>query len=412
MSRDNDVFKVLVTKGNQAVLGPNLKVDDLADGQIGVFNADTNISLNAASAATVKNFYVAVGVHSGGALASIRQSSGNEIQGDKISGYTFKPHTAGRPQIVEVTNFSAKCDSDYALKIEFFNAKIWRNQGYTAYSHTYNIRTACCVDCADDCNTADPAEMVKLFTQRINGSKDQLVKAEAVAVDAITAAAQGTTVDYAAGAIITNLDDIDAIIKFNKTKTDEADKIQIKLRLTSKPINAAMSNIGGIDLKYYNQRETTMVVSFADGFACGGTITIAQDAAFEQGNGYDIQQREYKTLGWQSDSGAYRQSAVTGMPWQNIKFYADANAKYDKIALEYQHEAQGGWLDYKNELATEIVIPETDTTTRNALLTILDVFGTKVGKDPKADDAAIASVDPTVVEEVEDINDKTKDGID
>lgn len=411
MSRDNDVFKVLVTKGNQAVLGPNLKVDNLADGQIGVFNADTNVSLNAASAATTKNFYLAVGVHSGGALASIRQSSGNEIQGDKISGYTFKPHTAGQAQIVEVEVATAKCDADYALKIEFFNAKIWRNMGYTPYSHTFNIRTACCVDCADDCNTADPAEIIKLFSQRINGSKDQLVTAQVIAVDAITIADQGTSVDYAAGAVITNLDDIADVIAFNKTAATEGDKIQVKLRLTSKPINAAMSNIGGIDLKYYNQRETTMVVSFGDGFNCGGKITITQDAAYEQGNGYDIQQREYKTLGWQSDSGAYRQSAVTGMPWQNIKFYANADTKYDKIALEYQHEAQGGWLDYKNELATEIAIPEPDTTTRNGLLAILDVFGTKVGKDAKADDAALANTNPAVVEEVEDINDVTKDGI-
>lgn len=411
MSRDNDVFKVLVTKGNQAVLGPNLKVDDLADGQIGVFNADTNISLNAASAANTKNFYLAVGVHTNGALTSIRQSSGNEIQGDKISGYTFKPHTAGQPMIVDVDGFTAKCDSDYALKIEFFNAKIWRNQGYTAYSHTFNVRTACCVDCADDCNTADPAEIVKLLTERINGSKDQLVSAQAIAVDAITIADQGTSADYAAGAVITNLDDIDAVIKFNKTAATEAAKIQIKLRLTSKPIPMS-SNIGGIDLKYYNQRETTMVVSFGDGFGCGGNITTVQEAAFEQGNGYDIQQREYKTLGWQSDSGAYRQSAVTGMPWQNIKFYANADVKYDKIALEYQHEAQGGWLDYKNELATEIAIPETDTTTRNGLLAILDVFGTKVGKDAKTDDAALANTNPAVVEEVEDINDITKDGID
>ena len=95
MSRDNDVFKVLVTKGNQAVLGPNLKVDNLADGQIGVFNSDTNVSLNAASAANTKEFYLAVGIHTGGVLTSIRQSSGNEIQGDKISGYIYKLHTAG-----------------------------------------------------------------------------------------------------------------------------------------------------------------------------------------------------------------------------------------------------------------------------------------------------------------------------
>lgn len=411
MSRDNDVFKVLVTKGNQAVLGPNLKVEELADGQIGVFNADNNMSINAASAANTKNFYLAVGVHAGGELATIKQSAGNEIQSEKISGYTYRPHTAGRPQIVEVEVTNAKCDTDYALKIEFSNAKIWRNQGYTPYSHTYNIRTACCIDCADDCNTADPAEVAMLFAKRINGSKDQLVTAQVIAVDAVTILANGTSADYEAGDVITNMDDINAMIEFNKTQADVADKLAVKLRLTSKGMGMS-SNIGGIDLKYYNQRETTMIVSFAHGFACGGNIVTTQEAAYEEGNGYDIQQREYKTLGWQSDSGAYRQSAVTGMPWENLGLTADPNGQYDKIVLEYQHEAQGGWLDYKNELATEIAIPATSTTTRNGLLAILDVFGTKVGKDAKADDATAASTDPEVVETISEIDDVTKDGLD
>lgn len=411
MSRDNDVFRVLVTKGNQAVLGPNLKVEELADGQIGVFNADNNMSINAASAANTKNFYLAVGVHAGGELATIKQSAGNEIQSEKISGYTYRPHTAGRPQIVEVEVTNAKCDTDYALKIEFSNAKIWRNQGFTPYSHTYNIRTACCIDCADDCNTADPAEVAMLFAKRINGSKDQLVTAQVIAVDAVTILANGTSADYAAGDVITNMDDINAMIEFNKTQADVADKLAVKLRLTSKGMGMS-SNIGGIDLKYYNQRETTMIVSFAHGFACGGNIVTTQEAAYEEGNGYDIQQREYKTLGWQSDSGAYRQSAVTGMPWENLGLTADPNGQYDKIVLEYQHEAQGGWLDYKNELATEIAIPATSTTTRNGLLAILDVFGTKVGKDAKADDATAASTDPEVVETISEIDDVTKDGLD
>ena len=47
MSRNNDVFHLLVTKGNQAVLAKDKKVVELAPGQIGVFNYDTNLSIAA-----------------------------------------------------------------------------------------------------------------------------------------------------------------------------------------------------------------------------------------------------------------------------------------------------------------------------------------------------------------------------
>ena len=58
MSTNNKVFQVLVTKGNAAPLAKNLTLDSLQPGQIGVFNASTNLSIDATSPA-VKNFYIA-----------------------------------------------------------------------------------------------------------------------------------------------------------------------------------------------------------------------------------------------------------------------------------------------------------------------------------------------------------------
>ncbi len=409
MSRDNDVFSVLVTKGNKAVLGPGLKPEALTDGQIGVFDADTHLSINGSVA--TRAFYIAVGTYgASGALESLRHSSGEWIQTANIKAYSFRPHTAARPMIVDVSDFKAECDTDYALKIEFRNMKIFRNQGFNQFSHVYNVRTGCCDDCGSNCFTGDANEIVKLLVNKINFDDKGFVIAQAITPVDLTVADNGTSQDYDAGDVITNIDDLDALITFNKTQEDETTKIYAKLRLISKPLQISQ-NIAGIDLKYYNQRETTMIVSMVDGFTCGGNITTFQEAAYEEGNGYDIQQREYKTLGWQSDSGAYRTSAVTGLPFNNIKYFADASQKYDRIALEYQHEAQGGWLDYKNELATEIAVPETDTTTRNGLLTVLDAIVARVGLSALADDALIASTNPTVVEPTSEIDDVTKDGL-
>lgn len=403
MSRDNDVFQILVTKGNQAVLGANLEISALADGQIGVFDGNTNQSIDGSVA--VKEFFIAVGV--GNPLASINTSAGQTIQSVGWNAYTYRPHTAGRPQIVEVSDFVGKCDTDFTLKVEFSNQRIFRNQGYTPYSHSYTVRTACCTGC-DACPTGDMSEVVQLLAVAINKNNTGLISAQAIAVTPIVIATHGTAAAYAAGAVITPADML-AIVAFNAT-AEEANKVVTKLRLTSKPFVGGEMN-GGINLAYYNQKGTGLVVSFASGFACGGKIITTQDLAFEEGAGTDIQQREYKAGGWNGRPGPYRTSAVTGLANAGFKYFADASVLYNKIVLEYQHEAQGGWLDYKNELATEIAIPEADTTTQNGLLAILDAMGARRGFDALLDDAALAAVSPTVVEPTEKINNKKKDGL-
>ena len=96
MSRNNDVFHLLVTKGNQAVLAKDKKVVELAPGQIGVFNYDTNLSIAAADPAP-RNFYMAVGVDAGdGTTGDIMKSAGSHVQGKNIVFYSFRPYTPGR----------------------------------------------------------------------------------------------------------------------------------------------------------------------------------------------------------------------------------------------------------------------------------------------------------------------------
>lgn len=397
MSRDNDVFQVLVTKGNQALLPAGQKIETLADGQIGIFDAKDNLSVDG-TGTPPREFYIAVGVHEGGALKTINQSAGELIQRAHVNAYTYRPHTAGRPMIVKVSDYKADCDTDYAIKVEFRNQKIYRTQGFIQYSHVFNAKTSCCEGC-EDCPSGDANEITQLMVKKINADDKGLLKAEAIARTAITAATHGTSADYAVGAVVSEAD-VAALITFNTAQTDDALKVYTDIQLTSQPLN--IERFLGINLKYYNPRETVILVSLVEGFRCNGTVTTTQEVAFEEGNGYDIQHREYKALGYRSDANNYLFSDVTMMAKDSIVYYADANQKYDRVALEYQHEAQGGWLDYKNELATEIAIPEADTVTRQAFLTAIDLILANRGFEPLADDAATASTDPTVVEKVED----------
>ena len=55
-NRNNDVYSVLVTKGNSAILAKDRVVDNLSPGQLGFFDADKNVSINATTTALPRNF--------------------------------------------------------------------------------------------------------------------------------------------------------------------------------------------------------------------------------------------------------------------------------------------------------------------------------------------------------------------
>lgn len=385
MARDNDVFQVLVTKGDKAVLAAGLTADSLTDGQIGVFDANTNESVDATKAP--KEFYIAVGVGAvpgGTSPASLNVSAGQKIQMKGIGAYTFRPHTPASAQVIEITNLKPKCDTDYALKVEFNNEQIYRQQGFNQYSHIYNVRTGCCVDCGDACERVDANQLVKAFVNKINFDTKGMLKAAAL--------------NPVGKAVIT---DMDAFIATNKEVNEDADDtndVVMIIQLTVKN-DMAKSPTDTINGNYYKRRGTGMIVSFAEGFKCFGTITETAALAYEEGSGYDVRQREYIAGGYNNRPGTYRISETNpGLTPGGFAYFADVATNYDRVALEYQDESTGGWLDYKNDLATEIAIPATDTTTRNGLMTVLDAITTKVGFDALADDALDAKVDPTVKE--------------
>ena len=62
MSTNNKVFQVLVTKGDKALAVAGTKVDVLEDGQLGIFDAKTNLAV----VTPVNKFYLAVGVDTDG----------------------------------------------------------------------------------------------------------------------------------------------------------------------------------------------------------------------------------------------------------------------------------------------------------------------------------------------------------
>ena len=392
-NRNNDVFQVLPTRGNQALAANGSTVDALLPGQLGVFDANTGLAYATAVPAGTRGITLAVGIGTGSVLSDIRTSAGQYIQTKGITDLTFKPHTAGRPMKVTVGNFKAECDTEYGVRIEFRNSKINRIQGYNQFSKAYMVTTPCCDDCAEGCGSLDANKLTQLFIDSINADEAGLVLAQAVARQALTTATHGTSDDYAEGDVMTAAD-VEALILFNTTALP-ADLVYADFQLVSQPL--AIGTYCSINLHYYKLLETVLIVSLIEGFGCSGATTINQYPVYEEGSGINIQQKEYHASGW-AGSGPYKLSQVTGMGYENINYLSVKGTTYDQFIVQYNQTSESGWQEYSNVLSTVIAIPEADTVTRQAVATIFNSFLSTQGFETLVDDAAAASTNPAVVE--------------
>ena len=402
MSRNNDVFHLLVTKGNQAVLAKDKKVTELAPGQIGVFNYDTNLSFDATVAAAPRNFYLAVGVDAGnGTTGDIMKSAGSHVQGKNIAFYSFRPHTPGRPMKVLLKDYVANCETEYGVKLELRNQEIYRTQGYNQFTKTYTMKTSCCDGCEPTCPSGDANEITKQLYININNDTSGLVKANikpragAVLPSGVTVDAQGNL----------TLAQVDTIMAANAAQTDPAKYIYTNLEIETVP--QTIQDFSAVSLNYMYPRQTVAILTKVGDFKCSGTVATTQTAVFEEGAGIDVKQLEYQAKGW--TESPYRVSTVNGVADNRI-YITDASAKYDVFALTYDQFSLGGWLEYFHNQASIIAIPTADATTRNGLAAILDKVAVAQSFEPLADDAAAAVVDPTVIEKTTDKS-VTTDGI-
>ena len=375
MSRNNDVFQVLVTKGNQAVLGAGQEVTDLLPGQAGVFSFESNLSID--GTVPTRNFYVAVGLDEDGdgVTDNIRKSAGSHIQTRNIAFYSYRPFEAGRPMILEFKDFKTKCGEQYGIAIEFRNQQIYRTQGYVQFKVNYVVEGVCCDGCSTGCESGDDNLVAKKLVDAINNDPRGFVKAEMF----------NTTTN----AVVTNYDAFVAANLTVNTDSDPNNDVKLGVRITSIPqkINKYM----GIDTKYFHMRETFLVPSKLIGFECNGEFSVKQTAKVTQGLGYDIQYLEYLAGGWNGNPGPYRTYKVNGLA-KPITYVAETNTQYGILALTYDQFSIGGWLEYLNNEASIIAIPQADSVTRASLLGVIDKLAKLSNFDELADDAASYNV--------------------
>lgn len=395
MSRNNDVFHLLVTKGNQAVLGPNLKVTNLAPGQIGVFDYGTNLSIDATTSA--RNFYLAVGLAGpSGSTEDIMKSAGSHIQGKNIVFYSFRPYTPGQSMKVLLKDYVANCETEYGIKVELRNQEIYRTQGYNQFTKTYSMKTSCCEGCTPTCPSGDANEITKQLKINILNDPSGLLTARAVARQALTTATHGVSANIAKGGVVSDAD-LEKVMQFNAAQTDVANYVFTDLEIET--ISQGIIDFSSVSLNYMYPRQTVAIVTKVEGFKCNGALETTQQAVFEEGNGIDVKQLEYMTKGWTETP--YRVSTVNAVA-DNKVYVTDASTKYDVFSLTYDQFSLGGWLEYYHNQASIIAIPTGDTATRDSLTPILDSVAAKADMEGLTPSASAAIVNPATIEKTQD----------
>lgn len=369
MSRNNDVFQILVTKGDQAILAADNSVTDLAPGQLGFFDFETNLSIDGTSDYK-RDFYIAVGIDTDGDSVTddIMKSAGSHIQGRNIRFYNYHEYVAGAPMNFVVKDYKAKCETEYSIKLELRNQEIYRSQGFNQFSKTYNMVTGCCEDCGGECFSGDANEITRDLKFLINADEAGLIAARAIARQDLTIVDHGVSADLYVGDEVSDAD-LAAIMAFNAAQADVADYVYTDLEVTT--VTQKLNAFCNVNLKYFYPRETVVIPVLQEGFNCNGALEITQEVTFEEGAGYDIKQLEYEAKGWKESP--YRVSTLNGVADEKV-FNTVTTEKYDMIALTYDQFSVGAWLEYLNNEATVIAIPTGDTYTRDEVFTFLDAY--------------------------------------
>jgi len=286
MAKNNDVFSIIPIPAATAdvIVDTTKTVDDLAAGDIGVFDYNTGKALNATTAKNVNEFFVALAVDTtgDGVKDEILTSAGTKIKAKDIQSYELKCYTAATEQVVDVHSFTADCDTEYGLKIEINTDEKYMNYGFNQAAKTFIVKTGCCEGC-ESCGTGNCAELTKLLIDAINADEDGLMVASAfanVGDITITAAAgsagvAGVTIDstvikfdlLAADTIITTAaklaEAINATTKFS-AKSDGVSKVSIVMKGAAASGAISLSTVVGSLAISKNDIATATITDLSD----------------------------------------------------------------------------------------------------------------------------------------------------
>lgn len=396
---NNPVAQILASTGNQALLGAGANVISLAVGQLGVFNAKTQLSVDTtATADEYQEFFIAVGTDPSGAgtTTDVRRSAGQYIILKDLNAIDYRCYSATQPAIYLISGFTANCNTEYVIRMGLSFPLAGITYGFNMPMKVFSYTTACCPGCGTDCPSGDCNELAVGITDALNADKDGLF----VAVCADVTTTPGTPIPIDKSAVA-------AWVTANPG-------LCLGVQITTIPTPLGQF-LNGINLTYDYPRVPILNLSLVEGFACNGTTSIYQQPINQQGGGYDLLENESNDSGQNAGNkfggGPFR-TGLMGVPFNNYYSIISPTGKYTQYTLTGNNKSNNGGSrsDTMTPLETTIAIPCADTTTRTAFVTLMDVITAGVFKPMLP--ANVACPACTVANVVSSLDDTNKDGDD
>ena len=279
----------------------------VGEGTIGVFNAATNSTVNAAGALAGLDFYLAVSTGSlaPGSTTNFTMRKTKQISRANVTSVTSQAPICEVGKEITLSGFTADCDTEYCIKIRYESEAIKQTYGYQDLVKTYTYTTSCCGDdCA--CPDGDCAELGYGIAKAVNDDTDNLVTAfpekwNGAAWVAITDA------DFNTGILCTD----------------------VRVRFVG--ATGTFFDGCGPNPKKLNFVNTDFYIGLTCGFECNGSVADTQAIAFAEGAGAQVQGMEEYADGYSRKFGIYR----IPFPRTVVDKLAVASTYYNIVTIEY-----------------------------------------------------------------------------
>lgn len=156
---------------------------NLTDRQIGFYDADTLLSLDATSAGAFTSesgkVIVAMGYDStgNGTVDTVIKSLPIDIS--RIVKLDKQPYICPKNPIKRFTWTTTDCDTEYCLKFSTESVQISEYLGFNVLDKTFSVTTDCCEDGCDTCGGGSCSALATLLVDAINADKDEIFTATA-----------------------------------------------------------------------------------------------------------------------------------------------------------------------------------------------------------------------------------------
>jgi len=362
----------LPTKGNASIVATGTALYDaankwynLAPGQIGFFNAETNTAVNASTIVGVKEIFIAIGVGTVAGQATkskkVRMSNGETISSCLVDYANVDAPQAGESNTASFYFSCIDCSTNYSIGVQLRDPTLNFFYPENRYHvELISVQSEVCPSCDGDCDyTPSVDDLRDKFIAAIE--ENELLKTYVDSVSTITG--PGLVVDgvtYAAGFEIT--------FKVNTQECGCFPKAEsIMQRYTIGSIQTILNS----------------------GWAPNSTHVAIDMSGMQmpKGIGADLQWEEYMEMpGGTGFDGLNNEVETTGAPYyaqlevsRTKNLLVDCEETYCQYSVGHHSVSQNENANNQNwspKFITTILVPEGDNTTKAVVEDVLNAFVT------------------------------------